>query len=110
MDVARKLVEVEAAVGWPLEDLDVDLVGGSGGAPVPGWGEPRFAVSAFFGVAEGAGGNVEESGLGVVDGFAVDLEPLAHLLEPLDLGGRGRCRGSRDRCSGDSCRLCWRCR
>jgi hypothetical protein len=83
--VAWEFVEVEGT-GGPGEDFDVDLVGGGGGAPVPGGDELGFAVAAFFCVAEGAGGDVEEGGLGVVDGFAVDAEPLAHLLEALDLG------------------------
>src|SRR5579871_6123455 len=84
-DFAWKLVEMEGAVG-PLEDGDVNLVGASGGAPVPG-GDELLAATAVLFVAEGAGGDVEEGGAGVVDGFAVDVEPLAHLLETLDLGG-----------------------
>src|SRR5271154_932153 len=72
--------------GGPGEDFEVDFVRAGGGAPVPGRGEFGFAVAAFFCVTEGAGGDVEEGGFGVVDGFAVDLEPLAHLLEALDLG------------------------
>ena len=70
------IVEVEGSSGGPLEDLEVDLVGASGGAPVPRWDE-FFAAAAVFFAGEVAGGYVEESGLGVVDGFAVDLEPFA---------------------------------
>ena len=40
-----------------------------------------------FSSGEGAGRDVEEGGFGVVDGFAVDLEPLAHLAEALGFGG-----------------------
>jgi hypothetical protein len=83
--VAWKFVEMEGAVGGPLEDLEVDLVGSGGGAPVP-VGDEFFAASAVFFSGEGAGGDIEERGLGVVDGFAVDLKPLAHLLEAFDLG------------------------
>src|ERR1700754_783206 len=78
---------MEASVR-PGEDFDVDLVGGGGGTPVPGGDKFGFAVAAFFCVAEGAGGDVEEGGFGVVDGFAVDFEPLAHLLETFYFGGR----------------------
>ena len=38
---------------------------------------------------------VEDGGGGAVDGFAVDLEPLAHLLEALDLGLRDDALGVR---------------
>jgi hypothetical protein len=61
----------------PSEEFDVDLCGGSGGAPVPGGDEFGFALFILFGGAEGAGFRSEEGGVGVVDGFAVDCEPLA---------------------------------
>src|SRR5215469_14097739 len=77
---------MKAAGGGPLEDFEVDLVGGGGGAPVPG-GDEFFAAAAVFFSGEVAGGNVEEGGFGVVDGFAVDLEPLAHLVEAFYFGG-----------------------
>src|SRR5690242_9275787 len=41
----------------------------------------------LFGRAEGAGLGAEEGGVGAVDGLAVDLDPLAHLVQALDLGG-----------------------
>ncbi|MCU1247396.1 MAG: hypothetical protein JWQ49_425 [Edaphobacter sp.] len=74
------------AAGGPLEDFEVDLVGSGCGAPVPVGDEFFVAVAVFFS-RESAGGDVEEGGVGVVDGFAVDFEPLAHLLEALDLRG-----------------------
>src|SRR5438876_177167 len=77
---------MEAAAG-PVEDLDVDLAGGGGGAPVPAGGELGLAALILLGLAECSGGDVEERGVGVVDGLAVDGEPLAYLLEAFDLGG-----------------------
>jgi len=79
------IVEVEGAGSRPLEDLEVDLVGAGCGAPVPVGDEFGTIVAVHF-AGEGAGGDVEESGLGVVDGFAIDSEPLAHLLEAFDFG------------------------
>ena len=84
---------MECAVG-PVEDFDVDLVWTCGGAPVPCGDELRFAVFVLFGVAEAAGFGSEEGGFGVVDGLAIDREPLAHLLESLDL-----------RCGDDALRI-----
>jgi hypothetical protein len=92
-DLARHLVDVEA-VG-PVEDFYVDLVGLGGGAPVPGGGELGVAALVLLGGAEGSGGDVEDGGGGSVDGVAVDLEPLAHLLEALDLGLRDDAVGVR---------------
>ncbi len=83
-DFAGEFVQVEGT-GGPGEDFDEDLVGAGRGAPVP-VGDEFFAAAAVFFSSKGAGGNVEEGRLGVVDGFAVDLEPLAHLLETLDFG------------------------
>ena len=81
-DLAGHLVDVEGA--GPVEDFDVDLVAFGGGAPVPGGGEFGLAVVAFFGGAEGSGGSIEDRWAGAVDGLAVDLHPLAYLLETLD--------------------------
>jgi len=78
---------VEGA-GGPGEDFYVDLVGGSGGAPIPCGDEPGFALVVLFRGAEVSGFCAEEGGVGVVDGFAVDAKPLAHLAEALGLGGR----------------------
>src|SRR5437868_3292656 len=71
---------MKRSVGRPLENFEVDLGGGGGGTPVPG-GDEFFAAAAVFFSGELAGGDVEEGGLGVVDGFPIDFEPLAHLLE-----------------------------
>jgi hypothetical protein len=78
---------VEGVVGWPVEDRDVDFVRGRGGAPVPCGNEFGLALVVFFGGAERAGLGPEESGLSVVDGFAVDGYPFAYLLQAFDLGG-----------------------
>ena len=89
-DSARELFEAEGGRGpvfRPGEDFDVDLVGCGGGAPVPGGDELGFALFVLFDGAEGAGFSAEERGLGVVDRFAVDAEPLAHLAEAFGFRG-----------------------
>ena len=85
-DCAGQLVEVEGAC-WPREEFDVDLCWRCGGAPVPGGDELRLPLFVLFGGTEGAGFRAEQGRLGVVDGFAVDSEPLAHLVKSVSLGG-----------------------
>jgi hypothetical protein len=90
-DGAGEFVEMEGGprviASRPGEDFYVDIVGSCRRAPVPGGDELWFAALVFFGGAEGAGFGAEEGGLGVVDGFAVDAEPVAHLAEAVGLGG-----------------------
>src|SRR5271170_5811052 len=70
----------------PREYLDVNLVRRCRGAPLPCGDELRMAFLIFLRGAEGAGFGAEEGWAGAVDGLAVDRQPLAHLMKPLDLG------------------------
>lgn len=85
-DFAGHLVYMEVAL--PVEDFDVNLVALGGRAPVPGGVELRLAVAAFLRGGEGSGRSVEDGGVGSVDGFAVDLHPLAYIVQTVDLGLR----------------------
>src|ERR1700739_1661182 len=80
-------LQMKAAIR-PGEQLDVDLIGRGGRAPVPAGDELRLALLVLRRGAETAFLGSEESGLCSVDRCAVDREPPAYLVKTLDLGWR----------------------
>src|ERR1700760_316752 len=79
----------------PAKELDVDLIGGGGGAPVPARNKFGFTLFVFQGRAEAAGFGAEEGGLGAVDRGAIHREPLTYLVETLDFSRRDDTLGVR---------------
>src|ERR1700744_3348789 len=79
---------MESAAAWPVEDLDVDLVGLGRRAPVPGRNELGLTALVLFRRAETPRLCAEERRLGVVNGLAIHRQPLAHRRQALDFRSR----------------------
>src|SRR5208337_3513810 len=82
-DLAVQAGYFERSGFGPFEDEQINLARFGGGAPFPAWDEFAFAFLVRTRVGECASLGPEGGRAGAINGFAIDLHPLAHFGQPL---------------------------